>query len=212
MWISLSPFGDYWGRRTAGAGGGKGGSAKKRPAYRQDVFGGGGWIRFSAEKPRRLKRAAGAFPRAAFRIRNKNAPPTGRTFLVEEGGFEPPKRIATDLQSAPFGHSGTPPHELVGAGGRTRTPDRLITNQLLYQLSYTSTPARPQRKLFYQAEGELSREKIVFSKEIWRGEWASGHRFGQTRCGTCSGCRRQGGAGSAARSCTGRNGTCVRPA
>jgi hypothetical protein len=24
------------------------------------------------------------------------------------------------------------------AGGRIRTPDRLITNQLLYQLSYTS--------------------------------------------------------------------------
>ena len=68
----------------------------------------------------------------------KNAPPTGETFLVEEGGFEPPKRIATDLQSAPFGHSGTPPYELVGAGGRTRTPDLLITNQLLYQLSYTS--------------------------------------------------------------------------
>ena len=65
--------------------------------------------------------------------------------LVEEGGFEPPKRIATDLQSAPFGHSGTPPYELVGAGGRTRTPDRLITNQLLYQLSYTSKSARPQR-------------------------------------------------------------------
>ena len=29
--------------------------------------------------------------------------------MVEEGGFEPPKRDATDLQSAPFGHSGTPP-------------------------------------------------------------------------------------------------------
>ena len=29
-----------------------------------------------------------------------------------------------------------PPH--IGAGGRIRTPDLLITNQLLYQLSYTS--------------------------------------------------------------------------
>ena len=28
--------------------------------------------------------------------------------------------------------------ERVGAGERTRTPDLLITNQLLYQLSYTS--------------------------------------------------------------------------
>ena len=30
--------------------------------------------------------------------------------LVEEGGFEPPKSLTTDLQSAPFGHSGTPPY------------------------------------------------------------------------------------------------------
>ena len=29
--------------------------------------------------------------------------------------------------------------KFTGAGGRTRTPDLLITNQLLYQLSYTST-------------------------------------------------------------------------
>ena len=118
----------------------------------------------------------------------KNAPPIGETFLVEEGGFEPPKRIATDLQSAPFGHSGTPPYSIDsysrqieaqrsgfdlerrrsggnelprlrgsersgacaddGAGGRTRTPDLLITNQLLYQLSYTSLSARPQQELF----------------------------------------------------------------
>ena len=60
----------------------------------------------------------------------KNAPPTGETFLVEEGGFEPPKRIATDLQSAPFGHSGTPPF---GAGNRNRTYNLLITSQLLYR-------------------------------------------------------------------------------
>ena len=60
-------------------------------------------------------------------------------FLVGEGGFEPPKALPADLQSVPFGHSGIPPYEL-GAGGRTRTPDLLITNQLLYQLSYTSRP------------------------------------------------------------------------
>ena len=46
---------------------------------------------------------------------------------------------ATDLQSAPIGHSGTLPYSRTGAGGRIRTPDLLITNQLLYQLSYTST-------------------------------------------------------------------------
>ena len=60
--------------------------------------------------------------------------------MVGEGGFEPPKSLTTDLQSVPFGHSGTLPYSLLksGAGGRTRTPDLLITNQLLYQLSYTS--------------------------------------------------------------------------
>ena len=38
-----------------------------------------------------------------------------KTFLalVEEGGFEPPKSLITDLQSAPFGHSGTPPYGIV---------------------------------------------------------------------------------------------------
>lgn len=79
---------------------------------------------------------------------------------MEGGGFEPPKASPTDLQSVPFGRSGTPPlsdrhlavyhiqstrlrrassrpeslDKLAGEG--TRTPDWLITNQLLYQLSY----------------------------------------------------------------------------
>ena len=61
-------------------------------------------------------------------------------FLVGDGGFEPPKASPADLQSVPFGHSGNPPYTYeFGAGGRIRTPDLLITNQLLYQLSYTST-------------------------------------------------------------------------
>ena len=29
--------------------------------------------------------------------------------MVEGGGFEPPKDEPSDLQSDPFGHSGTPP-------------------------------------------------------------------------------------------------------
>ena len=32
------------------------------------------------------------------------------TYLVEGGGFEPPKAEPTDLQSAPFDRSGTPPN------------------------------------------------------------------------------------------------------
>ena len=68
----------------------------------------------------------------------------GSLILVEEGGFEPPKASPADLQSVPFGHSGTPPYSVSGAGGRIRTPDLLITNQLLYQLSYTSIPFHQQ--------------------------------------------------------------------
>ncbi len=42
----------------------------------------------------------------------------------------------TDLQSVPFGHSGISPFLTIRAEEGTRTPDLLITNQLLYQLSY----------------------------------------------------------------------------
>ena len=39
--------------------------------------------------------------------------PASLTFLVEGGGFEPPKAEPADLQSAPFGRSGTPPIRIV---------------------------------------------------------------------------------------------------
>ena len=51
-------------------------------------------------------------------------------------------RRTTDLQSVPFGHSGTSPY---GAGERTWTINLLITNQLLCRLSYTSTFFSPLR-------------------------------------------------------------------
>ena len=76
-----------------------------------------------------------------FRYNNKIRHVKTCRILVGEDGFEPSKHYATDLQSAPFGHSGTPPYSL-GAGGRIRTPDLLITNQLLYRLSYTSESVR----------------------------------------------------------------------
>ena len=63
------------------------------------------------------------------------------------GGFEPPKQFAADLQSVPFGHSGTYPFiklcpaqsiklNRTIADVRTRTENLLITNQLLCQLSH----------------------------------------------------------------------------
>ena len=57
--------------------------------------------------------------------------------MVEGEGFEPSKAEPSDLQSDPFGHSGTPPGVLLinGADYRSRTGDLLITNQLLYLLS-----------------------------------------------------------------------------
>ena len=51
-----------------------------------------------------------------------------------------------------------------GAGGRTRTPDLLITNQLLYQLSYTSVFNR--RILLYQTFRRLSRAFLKFFQEF----------------------------------------------
>ena len=60
-------------------------------------------------------------------------------FTMGRGGFEPPKQIAADLQSVPFGHSGICPllqYEIVEADDRTRTDNLLITNQLLCQLSH----------------------------------------------------------------------------
>ena len=58
-----------------------------------------------------------------------------RVEMVVGEGFEPSKSMTADLQSAPFGRSGTPPGVLDGAGYRNRTGDLLITSQLLYQLS-----------------------------------------------------------------------------
>ena len=65
---------------------------------------------------------------------------------MDGGGFEPPKQVAADLQSVPFGHSGIHPYDLAEpikrwlsvhqADDRTRTDNLLITNQLLCQLSH----------------------------------------------------------------------------
>ncbi len=53
--------------------------------------------------------------------------PFGCVLLVDGDGFEPSKAVPADLQSDPFGRSGTRP----GAGDWSRTNNLLITNQLL---------------------------------------------------------------------------------
>ena len=65
--------------------------------------------------------SAGTFQRPSVRqakdigVRTiKNRTQTNvRVRLVGEGGFEPPKSVTTDLQSAPFGRSGIPPYKIV---------------------------------------------------------------------------------------------------
>ena len=64
------------------------------------------------------------------------APP--RDKMVEGVGFEPTKRNAADLQSAPFSHSGTPPLKPSGADNRNRTYNLRFTKPLLCLLSYVS--------------------------------------------------------------------------
>ena len=89
--------------------------------------------------------------------------------MVGEDGFEPSKRNAADLQSVPFGHSGTPPYLVVrfGAGRRTRTPDLLITNQLLYRLSYTGESLRT--RCIIARYSKMSSTFLLFSKIFFEG-------------------------------------------
>ena len=81
--------------------------------------------------------AAAAFLISTISDQNKGIPQGHAFILVGDGGFGPPKSATTDLQSAPFGHSGNLPYdevtlcELIGAGDRSRTNNLLITNQLL---------------------------------------------------------------------------------
>ena len=86
--------------------------------------------------------------------------------MVGRDGFEPSKSVTADLQSAPFGHSGTYPYE-VGAGEGNRTRNLLITNQLLCQLSYTSRRSMvSEERKNGDAEGartlDLQRDRLAF--------------------------------------------------
>ena len=70
--------------------------------------------------------------------------------MVERGGFEPPKAEPADLQSAPFDRSGTSPDTPIhGASEGNRTPDPLITNQLLCHLSYAGLSVNYKYKIYF---------------------------------------------------------------
>ena len=83
---------------------------------RASAGGGIAWgrIRSPAGEPYLLKQSTELFPRAGFPIsssepKKKRANQMIYSLLVGEDGFEPSNRNAADLQSVPFGHSGTPP-------------------------------------------------------------------------------------------------------
>ena len=52
--------------------------------------------------------------RPVFHCTKKTNPLGLVLIVVGEDGFEPSKRNAADLQSVPFGHSGTPPYLVIG--------------------------------------------------------------------------------------------------
>ena len=100
-----------------------------------------------------------------FQKKNRRKRYTACGGVVGDCGFEPQKSVTTDLQSAPFGRSGNLP----GAGGRNRTPDLLITSQLLYLLSYTSTKhsvvsSRPATFSVYHYKQSMSTPICKFFK------------------------------------------------
>ena len=91
---------------------------KERADFHQLVLGGGRWIRLPAGRPFRGSDAPPAhhslpLPFESTGRKEKPSHLTVQRFsLVGEGGFEPPKSLTTDLQSAPFGHSGIPPYAI----------------------------------------------------------------------------------------------------
>src|SRR5262249_33137592 len=84
--------------------------------------------------------------------------------MVEGGGFEPPKAYADRFTVCSLWPLGNPsmgrrpvpakvPEGRVLAGEGTRTPNPLITNEMLYQLSYASARAQARGKLGGGARG-----------------------------------------------------------
>ena len=72
-------------------------------------------------------------------------------------GALPYSRLASGKRGMDAGSKGV--KAPLGAGGRARTPDLLITNQLLYQLSYTSI-------ISHHAERQLRMALLVFPSRL----------------------------------------------
>ena len=96
--------------------------------------------------------------------------------LVRQKGFEPPTFWFVAKHSIQLSYSRI--WKAFGAGDVTWTRDLLITNQLLYQLSYTSIPVVPswQRRgskawLSYHGDGHLSTLFFKIPKDDFPVSW-----------------------------------------
>ena len=72
------------------------------------------WVRLQTNRRAerdflRKRRSSGMSELWFFAKKNRSKRYKACSDVVEEGGFEPPKLKAADLQSVPFGHSGTLP-------------------------------------------------------------------------------------------------------
>ena len=68
--------------------------------------------------------------------------------MVEVAGFEPAAFWSRTKRATKLRYTS----KKNGANEGTRTPDLLITNQLLYRLSYIGIPLLHQRRILYQRE------------------------------------------------------------
>ena len=105
-------------------------------------FGGGRWISPDGDKLR------------LHLPRKEKYRPSRRTIGIFGGGrwIRTIEGIASRFTVCPLWPLGNSPicnSSVGGAGRRTRTPDLLITNQLLYQLSYTGRCSAHVRLLYY---------------------------------------------------------------
>lgn len=73
--------------------------------------------------------------------------------MVEGGGFEPPKAEPADLQSAPFGRSGTPPIQ-----GAELSGDDLDVSTAFSPVSGAFRPSRPGPSVARSQRAHLARE------------------------------------------------------
>ncbi len=67
--------------------------------------------------------------------------------MVEGGGFEPPKAEPSDLQSDPFGHSGTPPQ-----GRKPSNKLGILKRSLAMSYSHMGTPTLPSALTRFTSE------------------------------------------------------------